>query len=86
MVVASPPVVFVPSRVKVKSRKVVIREKRGVIARVPATVTSSPVVTKSKVVQPPVVEERIIPSDPISEEKAIELEPTLESPIISTPR
>jgi hypothetical protein len=86
VVVAPPPVVVAPTRVKVKPRKVVIREKRGVIARVPAIVTFSPVVTKSKVVQPPVVEERIIPSDPVLEEKAIELEPTMESPVTSSPR
>jgi hypothetical protein len=86
VVVAPPPVVVAPQRVKVKRRKVVIREKRGVIARVPAFVTSSPVIAKSKVVQPAVVEERIIPSDPVAEEKAIQLEPTLESPVISTPR
>jgi hypothetical protein len=84
--VETPSVVVVPSRVKVKPRKVVIREKRGVIARVPAIVTSSPVVTKSRVLQPPVVEEMIIPSDPVAEEKAIQLEPSLESPVISTPR
>ena len=86
VVVAPPPVVVAPSRVKVKPRKVVIREKRGGIARVPAVVTSTPVITKSRVVQQRDVEERIIPSDPVAEEKAILLEPTLDSPIISTPR
>ena len=51
--------------------------------RVPAVLTSTPVVTKSRVVEsPPVVEERVVQPSRDRGEPEIELEPVLESPVI----